>query len=107
MDQARDIAEEGQGPSDVPDGRISALLLPGHNWEVHPREASQVPFYWSERHCAGGLAAANVVATYFFGILVRAVAVQAVSCSERSDHYFWYFSPLFFLVGPSGRCAGS
>ena len=21
--------------------------------------------------------------------LVRAVAVQAVSCSERSDHYFW------------------
>ena len=22
-------------------------------------------------------------------LLVRAVAVQAVSCSERSDHYFW------------------
>ena len=30
-------------------------------------------------------------------LLVRAVAVQAVSCSERSDHYFWYFSPLIFF----------
>ena len=44
---------------------------------------------------------ANVVAT-IFGIflllLVQAVAVQAVSCSERSDHYFWYWS--------ERRCAG-
>ena len=26
-------------------------------------------------------------------ILVRAVTVQVVRCSERSDHYFWYFGP--------------